>query len=197
MKPYKEIYEIVKSTLSEYRFFHSQCVANRCVELASIYQVDKDAARLVGIVHDIAKEMPPEEKVKYCKENHLGIDEIEKENVGLLHGKIAADIAKKQFGFSEDLCSAICYHTTGKENMSLLDKILYVADFIEVHRDKADHLPELRKLAFEDLDEALYQILKGTLNYLKRKGSPIDPMTKETFEYYHSLRSLSDRKELV
>ena len=80
MKSYKEIYEIVKSTLSEYRFFHSECVANRCVELASIYQVDKDAARLVGIVHDIAKEMPPEEKVKYCKENHLEIDEIEKDN---------------------------------------------------------------------------------------------------------------------
>ena len=124
MKQYKEVYEIVKSRLSEYRFHHSECVANRCVELATIYEVDKEAARLVGIVHDMAKEMPDDEKIKYCQENHLEIDEIEKINVGLLHGKIAAHMAKKEFGFSEDLCSAIQYHTTAKENMSKLDKIM-------------------------------------------------------------------------
>lgn len=163
MKPYKEIYEIVKNTLSEYRFFHSECVANRCVELASIYQVDKDAARLVGIVHDIAKEMPPEEKVKYCKENHLEIDEIEKNNVGLLHGKIAADIAKKQFGFSEDLCSPIRYHTTGKENMSLLDKILYVADMTSEDRKFPDKRYVI-ELANKNLDECVKYILKVGIN---------------------------------
>ena len=100
MKSYQEIYEIVKTRMSEYRFFHSECVARRCVELASIYKADRDAALLIGIVHDIAKEMAPEEKVKYCQQNHLTIDEIEKENVGLLHGKIGADIPKKEFRFS-------------------------------------------------------------------------------------------------
>lgn len=172
MKSYKEIYEIVKSTLSEYRFFHSECVANRCVELASIYQVDKDAARLVGIVHDIAKEMPPEEKIKYCKENYLEIDEIEKDNVGLLHGKIAADIAKKQFGFSEDLCSAICYHTTGKENMSLLDKILYVADMTSQDR-KFENKEYIINLGNKDLDECVKYILKEGIHLRIAKNKKI------------------------
>lgn len=163
MKQYKEIYEIVKSRLSEYRFHHSECVANRCVELATIYQVDKEAARLVGIVHDIAKEMPPEEKAKYCLENHLPIDEIEKENTGLLHGKIGADIAKKEFGFSEDLCSAIQYHTTGKENMSLLDKIMYVADMTSEDRKFPDK-GYIIELGNRDLDECVKYILKIGIN---------------------------------
>ena len=159
MKPYQEIYEIVKSQLSDYRFHHSECVANRCVELATIYRVDKEAARLVGIVHDLAKEMPDEEKIQYCQKNHLSIDEIEKGNPGLLHGKIAAHIAKKQFGFSEDLCSAIQYHTTAKENMSQLDKIMYVADMTSDDRQFPDK-PYVVQLGNKDLDECVKYILK-------------------------------------
>lgn len=159
MKEYEEIYKIVKDTLSEYRLYHSECVAKRCVELADIYRVDKEAARLVGIVHDFAKELSDEDKVKYCNENHLPIDEIEKQNVGLLHGKIAAHMAKKQFGFSEDLCSAITYHTTGKENMSVLDKILYVADMTSDDRQFPDK-EFITELGNKDLDECVKYILK-------------------------------------
>lgn len=163
MKEYKEVHEIVKNTLSEYRFHHSQCVAKRCVELADIYRVDKEAARLVGIVHDIAKEMSNEDKVEYCKQNHLAIDDIEKLNVGLLHGKIGAHMAKERFGFSEDLCSAIKYHTTGKENMSLLDKILYVADMTSDDRQFPDK-KYIIELGNKDLDECVKYILKTGIN---------------------------------
>lgn len=159
MKQYKEIYEKVKGILSEHRFFHSECVANRCVELATIYQVDKEAARLVGIVHDMAKEMPGDEKIKYCEENRLEIDDIERENSGLLHGKIAAHIAKKEFGFTEELCSAIQYHTTGKENMSQLDKIMYVADMTSADRQFPDK-EYIIELGNRDLDECVKYILK-------------------------------------
>ncbi len=159
MKSYQEVYEIVKSRLSEYRFHHSECVANRCVELATLYQVDKEAARLVGIVHDLAKEMPSEEKIEYCQKHHLKIDEIEKNNPGLLHGKIAAHIAKKEFGFSEDLCSAIAYHTTAKENMSQLDKIMYVADMTSTDR-QFPNKEAIVKLGNENLDECVMYILK-------------------------------------
>lgn len=159
MKDYKEVYKIVKLRLSEYRLYHSECVAKRCIELADIYNVDKEAAGLVGIVHDIAKEMPNEEKIKYCKENYLEIDEIENENLGLLHAKIGANIAKKEFGFSEDLCSAIKYHTTGKANMSLLDKVLYVADMTSDDR-KFDDKRYVWELGNRDLDECVKYILK-------------------------------------
>ena len=159
MKEYREVYKIVKSRLSDYRFFHSECVAKRCVELADIYHVDKEAARLVGITHDIAKEMTNEEKIQYCKENYLEIDDIEQENVGLLHAKIGANIAKKEFGFSEDLCSAIKYHTTAKANMSLLDKILYVADMTSDDRKFPDK-SYVVELGNKDIDECVKYILK-------------------------------------
>ena len=79
-------------------------------------------------------------------------------------------------------------HTTGKPDMGLLDKILYVADYIEVRRFKADNLPQMRQLAFEDLDEAVYQIVKSTLDYLKQKGCCIDPMTQKTYEHLEERR---------
>lgn len=159
MKQYREVYEEVIKRLSEYRVYHSECVAKRCVELAKVYKVDKEAAQLIGIVHDIAKEIPNDEKIKYCEEHNLSIDEIERENPGLLHGKIGADIAKREFGFSEDLCSAIKYHTTGKANMSLLDKILYVADMTSDDR-KFEEKNYIIELGNKNIDECVKYILK-------------------------------------
>lgn len=172
MKQYKEVYEIVKSRLSEARFYHSECVMARCLELADIYDVDKEAAMLIGIVHDIAKEMPNEEKIKYCKENFLDIDDIESIYVGLLHGKIGADIAKKEFGFSEDLCSAIKYHSTGKANMSILDKILYVADMTSKDRnfEGKDYIKELGN---KDLDGCVKHILKICIDQRMKQDKKI------------------------
>ena len=80
--------------------------------------------------------------------------------------------------------NAIASHTTGCPHMSLLDKIIYIADYIEPRRNKAPNLLEIRKLAYQDLDETMYQILKGTLTYLKKKGSKTDQVTVEAFEYY-------------
>lgn len=89
-----------------------------------------EEAKKVGIIHDIAKEFSDEEKLAYAQENGIEIDSVEQAHPGLLHGKIGADIAKKKFRFSEKMCQAIKYHTTGGKNMSLLDKILYVSDAI-------------------------------------------------------------------
>ena len=163
MKTYKEVREVVKQRLSKDRFYHSECVANRCVELATIHKVDAEAARLAGIAHDIAKEMSHEEKLEYCKENHLEVDSIEKVHPGLLHAKIGADIAKKEFGFSEDICSAIKYHTTAKANMSQLDKVLYVADMSSQDRQFSDKSYVI-ELGNKDLDECVKYILKVGIN---------------------------------
>ena len=163
MKDYKEVRQIVKERLSEDRFYHSECVAARCVELATIHNEDKEAARLVGIVHDIAKEMSTEEKMEYCKKNNLEVDDIEKKHPGLLHARIGAHIAKKEFGFSEDLCSSIQCHTTAKANMSQLDKVLYVADMSSQDRQFPDK-GYIIELGNKDLDECTKYILKIGIN---------------------------------
>lgn len=123
-----EIEQIVKKVLSEKRYYHSLCVMEKCGELAEIYGIDRDIAKKVGLVHDIAKEMSDEEKLVYIKENGININNVEKTHVGLLHAKIGADIAKKKLKFTPEMCRAISLHTTGGENMNLLDKILFVAD---------------------------------------------------------------------
>ena len=181
MKEYKEIYEIVKNTLSEQRFLHSECVAARCVELAKIYGLDEEIARLIGISHDVAKEMPNNEKIKYCMDNNLDIDDIEQIHPGLLHGKIAADIGAKEYGFTEEMCSAIRCHTTGKANMSKLDKILYVADMSSADRQFPDKGYIIR-LANENLDECVKYILKTGIN---------ERMEREKKVHLNSLRALN------
>ena len=132
MKSLEEVEQIVKQRLSEKRFKHSQSVKEKCIELAKIYGEDVEKAALVGIAHDIAKELSIEEKFKYCEENNLFVDEVEKENPELLHAKIGADIAKKELGFSETMVKAIQYHTTGKVGMDRFAKIVFVADSISV-----------------------------------------------------------------
>ena len=124
-----DIESYVKTHLSEKRFFHSKCVMKKCEELARKYNVDIEAAKKVGLAHDIAKELTENEKLQYVLENNIQIDNIEKNNTGLLHAKIGADIAKKIFGFKDEMCSAIQYHCTAKDNMSMLEKILYIADW--------------------------------------------------------------------
>ena len=94
-------------------------------------------------------------------------------------------MAKKAYGVSdEEILSAIRWHTTGKPEMSMLDIIIYMADYIEPNRDKAPNLKEIRKLCFENIELALYEVLKGTLDYLSHKPDAIDPMTKMSYEYY-------------
>ena len=126
----EEMQEYVRQNLSEKRYYHSICVMKKCEELSLHYKQDVEEAKKVGLIHDIAKELSDEEKLSYAQENNIEVDSVEEAHPGLLHGKIGADIAKKKFGFSEKMCQAIKYHTTGGKNMSILDKILYVADAI-------------------------------------------------------------------
>ena len=182
MKSYDEVRKIVKERLSKERFYHSECVAARCVELATMYNVDREAASLAGIAHDIAKEMPHEEKIEYCKKHHLEVDSIEKIHPGLLHAKVGADIAKREFGFSEDIYSAIKYHTTAKAHMSQLDKILYVADMSSKDREFEDKQYVI-DLANEDLDECVEYILKIGISERMKQGKKI---------HLNSIRALNE-----
>ena len=153
---YEEIENDVKSVLSEYRFTHSLGVAKKAVELAKIYGVQEETAKKVGIAHDIAKEMTDQEMIEYAKANNIRIDEIETVRPSLLHGKIGADIAAKKYGFTEDMLNAIKWHTTGRKNMSMLEKIIYVADKTEENRKGTRfNLEKSRELSTQNIDETL------------------------------------------
>jgi predicted HD superfamily hydrolase involved in NAD metabolism len=159
---FEQIHKKVKETLSEKRYNHSVCTMEMCEKLAKIYNVDMMMAKMVGIAHDIAKEIPEEEKLKYCEDNNIPVNEIERNSIALLHGKIGADICKKEFDFTEEMVDAIRYHSTGKPNFSMLGKILYIADGTGLDRDYIDVeiLEDLRQKAVNNIDEAIIKLLE-------------------------------------
>lgn len=124
----------VKQTLSEKRFIHSVGTMNMARKLARIYGENEEDAALAGLIHDIAKEMSKEEIYDYIKKYNIEMDEIEKENIGLMHAKIGASIAKERYGANKEIQNAILYHTTGNIKMDRFAKIIYVADKIEEGR---------------------------------------------------------------
>lgn len=175
---YKEIENDVKSVLSEYRFTHSLGVAKKAIELAKIYGVQEEIAKKVGIAHDIAKEMTDEEMIEYAKANNIRIDEIETVKPSLLHGKIGADIAAKKFGFTQDMINAIKWHTTGRENMSMLEKIIYVADKTEENRKGTRfNLEKSRELSTQNIDETLIFLMNKFITYNVKNEWLIHPET--------------------
>ena len=167
-----EIEKVIKSALSEKRYYHSLCVMERCAEYAEIYGVDKEKAKRVGLAHDIAKEMSDEEKLRYTKQNDIYVDNVELRHLGLLHAKIGADIAKKKFGFSDDMCNAIRLHTTGGENMELLDKVLYVADATGKDRTWKD-VDAVIQMARQNIDDAVLYILNMEITDKVKEGKLI------------------------
>ena len=175
-----KVNEDIKKELSEKRYNHSIGVMKKAEELAKIYGANINKARLVGLAHDIGKELSREEKLEYAENNNIKIDELEEINVGLLHGKIGADICKKRYGFTDDMQDAIKYHTTGNKNMNVLAKIIFLADKIEDTRKYKDEtrmleLENLRKLATENLDKAVIKAIDNSIEYTMQKNELIHP----------------------
>ena len=184
-----EIRKHLKKKLDAYRYEHTLGVEFTCQALAMRYGYDLDKADLAGLLHDSAKRFEDPVMLQKCLDRNIPVTAEEERDPSLLHAKLGAWMAEHKYEVDDpEILSAITCHTTGKPGMSLLDKILYVADYIEARRDKAEDLPVIRRLAFEDLDEALYQILEGTLNYLGSKGAFVDPMTRKTYDYYKQQR---------
>lgn len=123
MKSYEELYEIVKKSVSEKRFTHILGVVERAVEYSEIYNVNIEDAKISAILHDVAKEISQEESYKLLEKYGVELDEVEKKNFNLVHSKLGAAIAKYEYGASDDIVNAIKFHTTGRENMSILEKL--------------------------------------------------------------------------
>lgn len=181
---YDDIYQDVQKRLSEYRFIHSIGVAKKAKELAKIYGVDEEIAEKVGIAHDLAKELSDKEMLNYANANNIEIDEIEKIQPDLLHGKIAADIAKKEYEFNEDMQNAIKWHTTGRVNMSKLEKIIYIADKTEENRKgERFNLEKSRELSKLNLDEAIIFLMDEFIVYGIKNERIIHPCSVSARNY--------------
>lgn len=178
----------LKKELDPERYAHTIGVAYTAAALAMRYEANVQQAQVAGLLHDCAKCIPNNKKIALCQKYNIKITEIELENPFLLHAKLGAFLAMEKYGITDkEITSAILNHTTGKPNMSLLDKIIFVADYIEPQRKKQPILAEIRKLAFIDLDECLFRILEDTLAFLSTSSDNIDPMTEKTYQYYKEL----------
>ena len=182
----------VKKRLTKDRFFHTLGVQTTSFSLALLYDEDYNKATYAGLLHDLAKCLKDEELLGECRKFNLPISKIEEDNPYLLHGKLGAYYANTQFSIDDkDILNAINYHTTGRPNMSLLEKIVFVADYIEPNRKESYNpcLKKARKLAFENIDRAVFEITKCTLDYLVDNKSSIDTLTIETYNYYSNIIS--------
>lgn len=168
----KEMQEYAKKRLSEKRYYHCVCVMERCEELARKFKFDVETAKMVGISHDIAKELTDEEKIRYCEENNIEVDEMEKKNVSLLHAKIGAHMVKELFGFNQQMSQAIRAHTTGLPHMDMLSKILFIADRTSKERNFPD-IEYLNELLEEGIDKAVLYILDKKIELQLAKKSNI------------------------
>lgn len=171
--------------LDEDRYEHTMGVMYTCAALAMVHGADIKDAEVAGLLHDCAKCIPSKKKLKMCAEHKIQVTDFEKEHSFLLHAKLGAYIAREKYDIrDEGILSAITFHTTGKPAMTTLEKIVYIADYIEPMRNKAPNLEHIRKLAFRDLDECMYEILHDTLEYLEENPKDIDVTTKDAFNYY-------------
>ncbi|MBR4980946.1 MAG: bis(5'-nucleosyl)-tetraphosphatase (symmetrical) YqeK [Lachnospiraceae bacterium] len=181
--------QLIKA-LDSKRYEHTQGVAYTSAALAMRYGEDIRKAELAGLLHDCAKCLDNEKKINICKKNDISISDAEQRNPFLLHAKVGGHLAKTKYKIDdEDIINAILYHTTGRPGMSLLEKIVYIADYIEPGRDHEPNLDEVRSLSFQDLDEALLRILEDILVHLKESSKEIDPMTQMTYEFYKRKQS--------
>ncbi|MBQ6845016.1 MAG: bis(5'-nucleosyl)-tetraphosphatase (symmetrical) YqeK [Agathobacter sp.] len=186
---FEVIQEKLKETLDKPRFEHTLGVMYTAGCMAMAHRYDISKAMLAGLLHDCAKCMTHEERLLLCEKYKVEVSPSELENKALLHAKAGAILAKTVYDIDDmDVLHAIAIHTTGEEDMSVLDKIIYIADYIEPGRDKAPNLSLVRKLAYQDLNACMAKILDDTMAYLQSRGGLVDPTTAEAQAFYQQYR---------
>jgi predicted HD superfamily hydrolase involved in NAD metabolism len=183
-----EIEEKLKKELTENRYRHTMGVTYTACALAMVHGANLSQARMGGLLHDCAKCIPNIEKIEICKKKKIPVSEFEIEHPVLLHAKLGAYLAKKEYGCDDQaVLDAITWHTTGRPAMTLLEKIVFVSDYIEPNREKQPNLAEIRKLAFTDIDQCMYLILRDTVDYLSENPKSMDHTTLSAYSYYKKL----------
>ena len=188
MKMIRQYKKALKEILTPGRYEHTLGVEYTAACLAMRYGEDLTKTRIAALLHDCAKCIPAKDQLHQCRDFRIPISPVEEANPDLLHAKLGAWYAREKYGIEDpEILSAIYYHTTGKPDMTLLEKIIYIADYMEPNRNKASNLDQVRKEAFLDLDRCLLTILQSILDYLNSREMLIDPLTEETCHYYRRL----------
>ncbi len=178
----KEAKALVRERLSSKRFEHTMNVKKMAVKLAKHYGADENKAALAATLHDAAKEISKDEMRGLMREYPQWAEGGEQRPTPVWHGVCAAILARTQWGVTdEEVLSAIACHTAGKPGMSMLDKIVYLADMTSAERDW-DGVEQLRKLEMQDLDKAMLAALKQTNDFVLGQGKPLDPMSKAAYD---------------
>lgn len=172
--------------LTEKRIAHVLGCENEAVSLANRWGEDPERAAVAGILHDITKKLSAEEQLKLCEKYGIINDAAEVANPKLLHAKTGAAFARELFGIEDDIYGAIRWHTTGKPDMTLLEKIIYLADFVEPTRNFPG-VEELRELCFEDIDAAMAKGLEMSLEFIRSGGAEPYKDSVEACEWYAAL----------
>lgn len=185
MKDLEKIQKKLEKKLKKERYQHTLGVMYTAASLAMRYNENMEEALLAGLLHDCAKYCSVKDQIKLCKKYDLELSSAELEVPALIHSKLGACIAEKEYDVDNvRILDAIRYHTTGRPDMNMLEKMIYLADYIEPGRKMIPPLPEVRRLSFTDIDQAVCVCAEATLNYLKAAGRAIDPMTAQTYAFY-------------
>lgn len=176
-----EFKEILKNRLTEKRYIHSLNVADSAKKLAKLYGYDEEVAYTAGLIHDCCKDTPVGLQLSYMLENGVELSEYELGVAKLYHSICGSVFVKKEFGIdNQDIINAVRYHTTGRKNMSLLEKIIFIADFISDERDY-NGVEIMREKAVKSLDEAIVEGLSFTIKDLIDQGRIIHPDTLDAY----------------
>lgn len=166
------IEEMLKNKLSNKRFLHSIAVMNEAEKLAKKYCYNIEYAKIAGLLHDYARDIKKDELNNYIRKYNLDNKYIN--NIALAHSKIGAILVKEELDINnEEILNAIEYHTTGRENMTLLEKIIYIADMIEPSR-KFNDIDELRILAYKNIESACYKSFNLSIKYIIKQNKYLD-----------------------
>ena len=177
----------IRDRIGEKRFLHTLRVRDTALELAKIHGVDQEKAEVAGFLHDCAKIRDHEDLIKAAKKSGLLLTKEMQKAPQIIHSYLGAIYARDLYGIEdEEILNAISYHTTGRANMSDLEKIIFLADYIEPMRN-FDGVERARELAREDLDAAMYFALNNTLKFLVDHDTYIVPTTVTARNFYKEL----------
>lgn len=179
----EEYKKAIRERLSDYRFYHSLCVAESAKQLAQRYGADAEKAEVAGLLHDVMKESPREEQLSYVRQSGIKMTFFEETEKKFLHQVSGAAFAKVHFDITdEEILGAIRYHTTGRANMTLMEEIVYLADFISADRNY-DDVDIMRAKTEISKEEGLLYCTKYTITSVVARGKVLNTDTADTYNW--------------
>lgn len=185
--PLAQLRPVALSYLKNKRIPHVLGTEQEAIRLAERYGADATKARTAALLHDCTKKLEMDDQLALCRRYDIALDSLEQQALKLLHAKTGAAIAREVFGVDGEIESAIFWHTTGHANMTLLEKIIYLADYIEPTRDFPG-VETLRQACYESLDAGLAMGLRMTIEEMEQRGNPVHQATLAAMEYLKGTR---------